>query len=174
MVAQLTLSSKKYRDAAGEMEDVRTRARSHMEVLKAKVTEDSEAFDRVIKAMKMPRLSDGEKAARHQAVQVAFKQAAEVPLSTLAECGKIVALIEAVATRGNQASLSDAGMASLMCMACAEGAAMNVMINLSSIEDAAWREAMRKRVSAELQQTTAGLAPILERVKSTLSAAAGQ
>jgi glutamate formiminotransferase/formiminotetrahydrofolate cyclodeaminase len=174
MVAQLTLSSKKYRDAAAEMEDVRTEARGHMEVLKSKVTEDAQAFDRVIKAMKMPRLSDDEKARRHQAVQEAFREAAEVPLATLRECGKIVSLIDAVATRGNQASLSDAGMASLMCMACAEGAAMNVLINLSSIEDAGWRTTMRERVSTDLEEVIAGLTPILARVKTTLLAQSSQ
>jgi glutamate formiminotransferase/formiminotetrahydrofolate cyclodeaminase len=124
--------------------------------------------------MKMPRLSDDEKARRHQAVQEAFKQAAEVPLATLSECGKLVNLIDAVATRGNQASLSDAGMASLMCMACAEGAAMNVLINLSSIEDVSWRRTMRERVATDLEVVIAGLTPILARVKSTLLARSSQ
>ncbi|HVP56853.1 MAG TPA: glutamate formimidoyltransferase [bacterium] len=174
MVAQLTLSSKKHRDRAAEMEDVRTRARSHMEVLKSRVTEDAEAFDRVIKAMKMPRLSDDQKAQRHQAMQEAFKQAAAVPLATLEECAKLVSLIDAVASRGNQASLSDAGMASLMCMACAEGAAMNVLINLASIEDIGWRARTRERVLADLEKVTTGLAPILSHVKSTLQADSGQ
>jgi glutamate formiminotransferase/formiminotetrahydrofolate cyclodeaminase len=171
MVSQLTLASKKYRNVAEEMEKVRADARKVMDALKAKVTEDSQAFDRVIKAMKMPRLNEAEKAARHQAMQEAFKQAAEVPLSVLEECRDVVPLIDAVAKRGNQSSLSDAGVASLMCMACAEGAALNVLINLSSIEDAEFRTSRKERVLRDLENLVAGVTPILSHVKSTLTQA---
>jgi glutamate formiminotransferase/formiminotetrahydrofolate cyclodeaminase len=170
MVAQLTLASKKYREVAGEMEDIRARARGHMDALKSKVNEDSQAFEKVIKAMKMPRLSDDEKAVRRQAIQEASKQAAEVPLGTLRECGEVVKLIDAVARRGNQASLSDAGVASLMCLACAEGASLNVLINLPSIEDEEFRKAKKQEVLANLESVVAGLTPILAGVKSTLAA----
>ncbi|MFH1220128.1 MAG: glutamate formimidoyltransferase [Candidatus Eisenbacteria bacterium] len=169
MVSQLTLSSKKYRDVSAEMEQVRVEARSVMDVLRSKVTEDSRAFDKVIKAMKMPRLTDSQKAARHQAMQEAFKQAAEVPASVLKECRRMVPLVEAVAARGHQASLSDAGVAALMCIACGEGAVLNVMINLSSIEDAEFRASCRARVLKELDDLTRSVAPILSRVKSTLT-----
>lgn len=168
MVSQLTLSSKKYRDVSEEMEGVRSAARRVTETLKAKVNEDSQAFDKVIKAMKMPRLSDAQKAARSQAVQQAFREAADVPASVVRECREIVPLLEAVALRGNQASLSDAGVASLMCVACAEGAAMNVMINLGSIEDAEFRTAKKQRVLEDLEFVRSAVAPVLARVKSTL------
>ena len=170
MVAQLTLASKKYRDVTPEMEQIRDGARNRMEVLKSKVSEDAQAFEKVIKAMKMPRLSDDQKAARRKAIQEASKQAAEVPASTLRECAGVVGLIEAVAKRGNQASLSDAGVASLMCLACAEGAALNVLINLPSIEDEEFRTAKRQEVLADLEKVVAGLTPILAGVKSTLAA----
>jgi glutamate formiminotransferase/formiminotetrahydrofolate cyclodeaminase len=172
MVSQLTLASKKYRDAAPEMERIRAEAGGKMEILKAKVTEDAEAFDKVIKAMKMPRLDDAEKAARRQAMQQAFKEASEVPASVVRECCGVVPLIEAVAKRGNQASLSDAGVASLMCMACAEGAALNVLINLAAIEDRAFRDSARKKMLADLEGVRASLSAILAGVKSTLEAGA--
>jgi glutamate formiminotransferase/formiminotetrahydrofolate cyclodeaminase len=171
MVSQLTLASKKYRDVSEEMEGVRAESRMVAETLKAKVAEDSEAFDKVIKAMRMPRLGDQEKAARRRAVQQAFKDAAEVPASVVRECRRIAPLIEAVARRGNQASLSDAGVASLMCMACAEGAAMNVMINLGSIEDAEFKAARRKTVLEDLEHVKSAVAPVLALVKSSLESA---
>jgi glutamate formiminotransferase/formiminotetrahydrofolate cyclodeaminase len=171
MVSQLTLASKKYRDVSQEMESIRAEARRLVDVFKAKVSEDSEAFDKVIKAMRMPRLNDAQKAARHQAVQSAFKEAAAVPAGVVLQCREVVPLVEAVARRGNQASLSDAGVAALMCMACAEGAALNVMINLGSIEDADFKSAMKTKLVENLEAVKSGLAPIRELVRTTLEQA---
>jgi glutamate formiminotransferase/formiminotetrahydrofolate cyclodeaminase len=172
MVSQLTLASKKYRDVSEEMQGLRSEARRVMDVLKAKVDEDSQAFDKVMKAMKMPRLNDAQKAARHQAMQQAFKEAAEVPASVVRRCSEVVPLIEAVARRGNQASLSDAGVASLMCAACAEGAAMNVMINLGAIEDTEFKAARKAQVTEDLEAVRSGLAPILAEIRTKLEQAA--
>jgi formiminotetrahydrofolate cyclodeaminase len=172
-VSQLTLASKKYRAVSEEMQGLRSEARRMMEVLKAKVDEDSQAFDKVMKAMKLPKLSDQQKAERREALQQAFKQAAEVPASVVGHCCEVVPLVEAVARRGNQASLSDAGVASLMCSACAEGAAMNVMINLGSIEDSDFRASLKARVSKDLETVRSGLAPVLAEIRSKLEQAVG-
>jgi formiminotetrahydrofolate cyclodeaminase len=48
-------------------------------------------------------------------------------------------LAREIAASGNRASVSDAGVAALMGRAGAEGAALNVLINLGSIGDAAFR-----------------------------------
>ena len=168
MVSQLTLASKKYRDVSAEMGQIRSEAARLKDSFKSKVSEDSEAFDKVIKAMKMPRMSEEEKAARHKALQQAFKEAAEVPASVVRECGQVVPLVEAIARRGNQASLSDAGVASLMCLACAEGAALNVLINLASIEDGEFRATRKRQVMEDLEALKTRLAAVVTEVRSKL------
>lgn len=168
MVAQLTLASKKYRDVSPEMEGIRAEARRLMDVFKGKVKEDSEAFDKVIKAMRLPRMSEEEKAARQSALEQAFKEAAEVPASVLHLCGEVAPLIEAIAARGNQASLSDAGVASLMCIACGEGAALNVLINLASIKDQEFRATRKRQVIEDLDALKARLQAVASDVRSRL------
>jgi formiminotetrahydrofolate cyclodeaminase len=56
-------------------------------------------------------------------------------------------------------------------MACAEGAAMNVMINLGSIEDAEFKAARRKTVLEDLEHVKSAVAPVLALVKSSLESA---
>jgi formiminotetrahydrofolate cyclodeaminase len=56
--------------------------------------------------------------------------------------------IEAVAARGNENSLSDAGVAALALSAAASGAMLNVLINLPGLSDAAYAEKARAKAEA--------------------------
>ena len=67
-----------------------------------------------------------------------------------------------------QKFLSDAGVASLMCLACAEGAALNVLINLASIEDGEFRAARKRQVIENLGALKAALSGVLTEVRSKL------
>ena len=71
-------------------------------------------------------------------MQEATKGAAEVPLSVLERSLEVLALAEATVRQGNPNSASDAGVAALCARTCAEGAYLNVRINLKSLIDAAW------------------------------------
>ena len=53
--------------------------------------------------------------------------------------------------QGNPNSVSDAGVAALCARTCAEGAYLNVGINLKSLTDAAW-VARTKKKAEELRQ----------------------
>ena len=66
--------------------------------------------------------------------------------------GLLARLPELVA-KGNPNALSDAGAAALMLSAAAEGALLNVGINLSGISDAAFVEDMRRETTAIQAET---------------------
>lgn len=123
------------------------------------VDRDSQAFDAVMAAFKLPKANDEEKAARSRAIQEATKFAAEVPLEVAHECLAAAELAFVALSHGNPNCASDAGVAGILAVAGLEGAILNVAINLGSIKDQDWvtekREACEQLLARrrELRET---------------------
>ena len=100
---------------------------------------DAQAFDRVMAAYRLPKISDEEKAARAQAIQSALQGATTVPLATLRACAEALKHARVVAEFGNAAAASDAGVAIGLLRAAAHGAHANVQANLDGIKDEAFK-----------------------------------
>lgn len=96
---------------------------------------DANAFDAVMAAYRLPKASDGEKAARSLAIQHALRGATIAPLDTLRACADALAQSQVVAQHGNRSASSDAGVAIGLLAAAAAGAYANVRVNLDSIKD---------------------------------------
>nr|HPQ80969.1 cyclodeaminase/cyclohydrolase family protein [bacterium] len=99
-------------------------------------------------AFGMPKKTDEQKRARKAAIEEATKEATLEPLGTLRRALPCLDIAHAAAERGNQNSLSDAGVAGLMARAAAHGAYYNVLINLSGISDEKWTERIREEANA--------------------------
>ena len=99
------------------------------------VDEDTAAFNRVMSAFGLPKESVEDKAARSAAIQDATGYAAEIPLRVMTAAARSYDLLQQMAEHGNRASLSDVGVGLLATRACIEGAALNVRINLGSLND---------------------------------------
>jgi formiminotetrahydrofolate cyclodeaminase len=115
------------------------KARDQLQPLTTHLTKladaDSESFNAVMAAYRLPKATDEEKAARSRAIQEALRGATIVPLDTLRACADVLAQAQAVALNGNPAAASDAGVAVELIRAAAAGAYANVRINLESIKD---------------------------------------
>ena len=136
MVCNLTIGKKKYAGVEDEMKKILAQA----EDLRAKFTvladKDTEAFNKVMEAFSLPKDTDPQKALRSVAIREATKEATLVPLEVMRHCVDALALAQQAAASGNANSVSDAGVSSVMLRAAAEGAALNVRINLRSLDDA--------------------------------------
>ena len=97
--------------------------------------EDSQAYSGYGAAMKLPRDTDDERAARAEAVRAAALVASEVPFRTVEACRELVELAESLAGRCNVNAASDLEVASLLAVAATHAAAANVEVNLPSIGD---------------------------------------
>lgn len=135
MVANLTIGKKKYADCEAEMKEIAAKAASIAQELVLDVDRDSDAYDKVFAAFKLPKETNEEKAARSQAIQESTKYAAEVPMEVARRVYSLLDMIDAVVARGNQNAVTD-GCVAMMCARCAiVGALFNVRINLTSLKD---------------------------------------
>lgn len=121
---------------------------------------DSESFNAVMAAYRLPKATDEEKAARSRAIQDALRGATTVPLDTLRAGADALAQAQAVAQHGNRAAASDAGVAIALLRAAAAGAHANVRANLESIKDEGFKsstdaEAARLSAAAVADASTA-------------------
>jgi formiminotetrahydrofolate cyclodeaminase len=102
------------------------------------VERDSDAYRQVLDAFRLPKDSDEEKAARKQAIDRATRVATEAPLNTMRACQQALRGALIVARNGNRRTTSDVGVGVELLLAALRGARLNVEINLSSLEDAAY------------------------------------
>jgi len=135
MVCNLTLGKEKYEDVQETIQTLLKKTESIQKQLTQLIDKDTEAFNEVMKAFKLPKETDDQKEERRQIIQQAFKSAASIPLETARVCGKVIDIAEIVAEKGNKNSITDAGVSALMAQAGIEAAILNVRINLSSIKD---------------------------------------
>jgi len=135
MVCNLTTGKKKYAGNEAEIKTVLAQSEDLRKKFTALVDKDTDAFNKVMEAFSLPKDSDDQKALRTSAIQASTKEATLVPLEVMKHVIDAFALANVVVERGNENSVSDAGVSALMLYAAAEGAALNVRINLAGIKD---------------------------------------
>lgn len=117
--------------------------------------EDSAAYAAYAAAMKLPRETADEQAARAEAIRAAARVAAEVPFRCVEACLEVVQGTEMLAARCNVNASSDLDVASLLAEAAAHGAAANVRVNLPSVGDEAWAAETSARLDALMSDIVA-------------------
>jgi len=138
MVCNLTLGKKGYEDAQADITDLLSRSEALRQELTDLLEADVAAYTGYSNAAKMPRDTDEQKAERAQAMQEALKVATDVPLRIAEAAVRVMDLCMPAAEKGNKWAVSDAGVAVLMAEAALRSAALNVLINLGSLKDAAF------------------------------------
>ena len=153
MVCHLTIGKEKYADVQGEIKETLTSSETLRQRLLLLIDKDTDAFNDVMKAFKLPKETEEQRAKRSQAIQEGYKAAAMVPLETAKTCAATLDTALLAAEKGNKNSITDAGVAALLGRAGVHAAALNVTINLGSIKDKTFVE----KIAAELEnlETTA-------------------
>jgi glutamate formiminotransferase/formiminotetrahydrofolate cyclodeaminase len=150
MVAAVTLSKEKYAAAHDAVRPIAEAARAARREFLALAREDSEAYDLVVAARRLPKGTEEEKAERAKRIETANRQATEVPMRTARAAARLLAALPELVETGNPNAASDAGSAALLLEAAAEAALLNVGINLSGVADADLVGSMQ-RETADLQ-----------------------
>lgn len=137
MVAALTIGKKKYEEHQALCLEVKEKADALRLRLEAQVDADTDAFNLVSAAFKLPKETDQDKAARRTAIADATLVATRVPFETMGLAMEAMALVECLIGKSNANAASDLGVAALNLQACVKGAWLNVLINLPGVKDEA-------------------------------------
>lgn len=155
MVLNLTLGQAKFAEVEAELSPLKPQTEAAYLRLVNLVDIDTEAFNEVMAAFKLPKATDEEKASRSQKIQAAYKKAADIPLEVAGQCLAVLKLCPVIAEKGNSNALSDTGVAAQMAYSGLESAIMNVKINLGSIKDTAYVEGAKEKCVAMLSEGAA-------------------
>ncbi len=145
MVAELTLGKEKWQDGWGDAQS----ASDVVEPIYSRAGQlaklDSDSFDDVMAAFRMPKTTDSEIDTRRQSIRESTLKAAEIPFETVQLGMKLLTTHKGLAQRANANAVSDVGVAALLASAAVKGALFNVEINLQSLPEDMGEE-IRKQV----------------------------
>ena len=152
MVANLTYMKKGYKNVSEDIDNLGDKA----QILKKKFLDaidmDTDAFNMVMKAIKMKAETEEEEKLKAEEMENATKKATMIPLNVLQMTLEALELAEIAGLKGNKNSVSDAGVAALTALAAAKGAFYNVMINLPGIEDAQFKGDVSEKAQKYLEE----------------------
>lgn len=163
MVANLTTGNAES-GQVGDVDAALKKAADLMTCLEGDVDADTEAFNRVMDAYRLPKETEQEKGKRSQAIQQALQGAALHPLKVARQCLDVMRLCRWAVASGNPNALSDAGVASLLAQSGINGALYNVDINLKSIHDTKFKAEMERERDKILEEARA----IQDEIKNLL------
>ena len=165
MVANLCVSKAGFEDHGEELGKIAEDGQEIKEFLVNAIDEDTNAFDKVIKAMRMPNDSDSEKKIRAEKMQEGYKSAAEVPLEVVEYCYKALNTCDRISKIMDDSMASDVGSGAQMSIAGARAAAYNVKINLKTITDKEYTSKTNEKLEKLLSECERVLQIVIKRVK---------
>ena len=169
MVANLTAGKREMFDRFEAMGRLAEQAQAIKDALAVAVDRDTDAFNAIIQASRMPKKTDEEKAAREAALEAANQGAAAVPLDTARLCVEAMEAALEAARSGNPASITDAATAGAAARAGFEGAVYNVRVNLDSVKDDRFKQDAARKVRALSDRAQQTLTALEQRVEAVLS-----
>jgi len=152
MVCRLTVGKKKYAKVSDELFELMQKADNLRNDLTFLIEKDAAAFDDVMAAMKLPKVSDFEIELRNKKLTEATIQAINVPIEVMSKSVEVMELLPIIAAKGNINSISDAGVANLMALSAVKGAHLNVRINLPGLEDKKLFSELEKKANQLLKK----------------------
>ena len=161
MVAGMPKSRTNAADERSALDTAHGQLLEHRATLIDLIDRDASAYDLVIAAFRLPKVTDEEKAARRAAVQDATRIATEVPLETIRACVEAMRAGRDAAAHGNPNAASDVKVGYRLLMAAAEGARDNVEINLGGLTDASVQSRIRDAATLLMTEAAAHVRDVI-------------
>ena len=135
MVALLTIRKEKYAEQEESMKEMAAIFNTYLDEFAKDIDADSEAYDAIFTAFKLPKATDAEKIFRTEKIQEAIKVAIEIPLQVAKKAFRLMDFIHIAAKTGNPNATADACVAMMCARTAVLSAVLNVKTNLSAIQD---------------------------------------
>lgn len=135
MVCNLTIGKKKYLDVQNQITQLKNDIEPFIDKFLSLAEKDNASFDNVMKAFSLPKDTEEQKELRKKEIEKATIGAADIPKEVILTINQLLDKFITISEIGNQNSLSDIGVALLLLKTSAQGAYLNVLINVSSLDD---------------------------------------
>jgi len=169
MAANFTVGRKKFQKVQEEVSRLLSGLASSRAALLALVDADVQAYQGVGRAYGMPGNTAEQKAARTEAIQAALREAMQVPLGVMRECGRVAETAARLVRIANPNLLTDVGVSSVLAEAACAAAALNVEVNLKFMKDRRLVEQVRPEVRELLERTARFRDEVTRAVRDHLS-----
>ncbi|MDX9691498.1 MAG: cyclodeaminase/cyclohydrolase family protein [Acholeplasmataceae bacterium] len=151
MVGHLTVEKKKFLalDSKIQLEFKSTLSELLMikEQLVLLIDKDTDAFNMIMKSYSLPKNNEEEITNRNLHIQEATLEAIMVPLKVASLSMSALNHLDDILQHGNKSAISDLGVAILTLITGVEGACLNVLINLPSLDDQIARQQFKNQVN---------------------------
>jgi glutamate formiminotransferase/formiminotetrahydrofolate cyclodeaminase len=168
MVANLSSHKKGWDERWKEFSDWAEKGKAVQTRLLELVDEDTDAFNSILEAYRLPKSNNAERKARHEAVQEATRNAMRVPFTVMETAFSAYPLIREMVEKGNPGSVTDAAVGALAVRACIRGAFLNVRINALALEDAGFVKEVLSKGAALEEKASAEEASIMNLVEKEI------
>jgi glutamate formiminotransferase/formiminotetrahydrofolate cyclodeaminase len=135
MVANLSAHKRGWDDRWEEFSDFADQGQILKGELLRLVDEDTNSFNKIMEAMRLPKGSEAEGKVRKEAMDAATKYAILIPFKVMETSLKSMDIIQQMAEIGNPNSVTDAGVGALCARTAVIGAFLNVKINCKDFDD---------------------------------------
>lgn len=164
MVCSLTVGKEKYAGYEELAQAALAAANSLKDRFLDVMERDTQAFNAVSAAFKLPRDTEEEKAARSAAIQEGLKGCTETPFEMMELAVEGLELTASLLGKSNASAASDLGVSALSLRAAIQGAWLNVLINIGSLKDRELAGDYRKKGEALLARAL----PLADEIYDTV------
>ncbi len=152
MVANLSANKRGWDDKVDYYSEFAEKLLEIKEELLQLIDEDTQAFNKIMEAGKLPAKNEEQKRFKKKALEDATKYAVEVPLKTMQMCVQAFPYVEEMAKTGNPNSITDVAVGAWNLWSGVNGALLNVRINLTGIDDKEYLEKIQAQTRKLLQK----------------------
>jgi len=146
MAANITIGKKGYDDVKDEMKAAAQDALRLKSDLVTAIDNDSDAYNDVMTAIKLPGNTEAEKRHREEMIQSGLKQATLVPMAVAEDAIRVMELAGKTVIKGNKNAITDGAVGIMMAKTAVLSALYNVRINLMTIKDKTFIDRISKQV----------------------------
>lgn len=155
MSARFTVGREKYAAFDANAQRVLEEAEILRGQLQGLIEEDAVAYGAYRAAAAMPKDTDEQKAARKAVIQESTKSSAQVPMQIARHCYRLLELAGVLAANCNPYLVSDVVVATHNALAGFHSAVINIRMNLGSLEDQGFVQAMAMELQPMIHRAAA-------------------
>ncbi len=168
MVANLSSHKRGWDDRWEYFSDWAVKGENYKQKLLHLVDEDTNAFNKIMEAFRLPKKNNEEKEIRQKAIEEATLFATKIPLEVMKTAYDSMEVMEEMAEEGLPASISDVAVGALSARTAVYGAYYNVLINAETLKNKETAGKLIDEAKDILQKTLQKESHILQKVEEKM------